>query len=110
MAARTFDELSAVLKPELAAASIPEKAYQGYYFVALPVAEHHQFCVAAVPAQYGTSGKRTFIAVDDGSIYAKDLAGESVKTPPPNPEKEGWSRIRGKAKVTGPDEEGRPPG
>ncbi len=106
--ANSIEELRE-LKPEIAAATNPGKAYQGYYFVVLPSTEREQFYAVAIPSQYGVSGKRTFLATADGCIYAKDVGAQAISAAPANPEGAGWNRVRGKARSIGPEDE-KPPG
>jgi hypothetical protein len=96
-------DLKEMVKPELAQALETNVSYEGYHYYSLPVDSRSQFYMFATPAQYGSSGNRTFAAVEDGSIYAADLKGEYVTSKPDFKSAE-WTLIRGKAKVTGPED------
>lgn len=52
----------------------------------------NHFAFVAVPAEYGNTGKKTFIMNEDGNIYWKDLGkSEYIDTyPGPDPTKHGW--------------------
>lgn len=96
-------ELKDMVKPEFAQALEANVSYEGYHYYSLPVDSQGQFYIFATPAQYGTSGSRTFSAVADGSIYSADLKGEYVTSKPDFKSAE-WTQIRGKAKITGPED------
>ena len=54
---------------------------------------HDRFGFAAYPADYGISGRMTFIVNEDNSIWQKDLEGEEIDTFPADPAAAGWRRM-----------------
>jgi hypothetical protein len=59
-------------------------AYRGYYFASLiqqgsGFVDHSKgFVIIAMPAEYGTTGKRTFAIGPTGKVLARDTGGQSV--------------------------------
>jgi hypothetical protein len=52
-----------------------------------------KFGFVAYPAEYGVTGRRTFLVNEANMIWSKDLAGEDIDTFPANPAESGWARI-----------------
>jgi hypothetical protein len=52
------------------------------------------FGFVAFPADYGTTGRMTFIVNENNEVWQKDLEGDEVDTFPANPEAEGWTHPR----------------
>lgn len=88
---------------------LPHAARQGYYYKMMsvdPAGDAYQrdedkdgknytnkarYGVAAYPAEYGASGRFTFIVNEEGRIFKKDTAGQAVQRwPGKDPLKEGW--------------------
>jgi hypothetical protein len=73
------------------------KPYRGYLFKDMktiygkPINWAVDYGLCATPAQYGRTGRRTFIVVTDGVVWSKDL-GESrfIADFPADPAAEGW--------------------
>ncbi len=71
----------------------------GYYFVDITSdakGKEYDFSIdcglCAVPAEYGVTGKNTFVIDVTGGVYQKDGGGRSVRRYP-DVEKEGWARV-----------------
>jgi len=78
-------EMIYLIDSAMAAATSPETARSGYYFVdiaagsdgkAYDATRQHGLC--AVPANYGSSGLNTFVIDDSGILYQKDNGGRPV--------------------------------
>ena len=54
------------------------RPYRGYWFVAVKRDGRHQFGFCAYPAEYGWSGRRTYIISDERSPTARDMDGAPV--------------------------------
>lgn len=53
-----------------------------------------RFAVTAWPAQYGQTGRLTFLMGEDGRIWKKDTAGQAVQRwPLPGPAQDGWEPV-----------------
>ena len=52
-----------------------------------------KFGLCAYPAEYGKTGKRTFILNEENSVWAKDTGGKPPDVFPSAPEKAGWTRL-----------------
>jgi outer membrane lipoprotein-sorting protein len=52
-----------------------------------------RFGFIAYPADYGVSGKSTYIVNEDNTIWAKDLGGDEIDTFPADPRAEGWVKL-----------------
>jgi hypothetical protein len=52
-----------------------------------------RFGFVAYPAEYGVTGRMTFIVNEDNTIWMKDLAGEDVDTFPADPAAAGWRKL-----------------
>lgn len=53
-----------------------------------------RFAVTAWPAQYGQTGRLTFLMGEDGRIWKKDLGGQAVhRWPLPGPAQDGWEPV-----------------
>jgi hypothetical protein len=83
--------------------------HTGYFYAALSSYEadgksvpYHEgegrnsdrFGYVAYPAEYGVTGRRTFIVNEDNTVWQKDLRGDEIDTFPQDPAKEGWTRMR----------------
>jgi len=70
----------------------------GYRFVALAGYDEgkgragRRFGFCAVPAEYGSAAKRTFIVNEDNTIWSKDTGGQVPNGFPADPAKEGWTK------------------
>jgi len=53
-----------------------------------------KFAFVAYPAEYGKTGRRTFIINQNMAPYAKDTSGKPVLTWPANPAGEGWQKVQ----------------
>ena len=53
----------------------------------------HKFAFAAYPAEYGKSGRATFVIGESGTAWKKDLGGKAPEAFLENPWKEDWDRI-----------------
>jgi hypothetical protein len=51
---------------------------------------NNDFALCATPAEYGKTGKRTFIINTNGTTFAKDTGGKPVFDYPKDPVKAGW--------------------
>ena len=58
---------------------------------ALPSPDRFAFC--CFPAQYGKTGRRTFIIDESNTIYSKDLQGRALVSYPADPLADGWTRL-----------------
>lgn len=72
-----------------AAADSPASTYRGYYFADIknsadgkPYDYKTGWGLAAVPAEHGKSGMKTFIADQSGAVYSKDTAGKAPEAWP----------------------------
>ena len=80
----------------------------GYFFAALKQGElggkvlnYHEgdgrnadmFGFVAYPAEYGVTGKMTFIVNEDNTIWQKDCGGEDIDLFPANPPGAGWLKM-----------------
>ncbi len=52
-----------------------------------------RFAFCAYPAEYGKSGKLTFLLTEDNTIWRKDTGGKPVTQLPADMAKEGWSKL-----------------
>lgn len=72
----------------------PEELYHTAEPTGLKVANDYEYAFVAYPAEYGKTGKLTFIMSQNGAVYAKDTKGEAILDwPGKNPETEGWSPV-----------------
>lgn len=51
-----------------------------------------KFGFAAYPAEYGKSGRYTFVITESNTVWKKDLAGKPPDVLPENPAKEAWEK------------------
>ncbi len=59
--------------------SVPDaQPYHGYWFVAVKRGDPHRFGFCAYPADYGRSGRRTYIVDESRSPTARDMDGQPV--------------------------------
>lgn len=110
-----------LIEPGLAAADATEgrleypgmpsgdpEAFEGYYFAALKfeviggITETLNdgkgrnpdcFAYIAYPAEYGVTGKRSFIVNEDNTIWCRDLEGREFDTFPAAPAALGWGKV-----------------
>jgi Protein of unknown function (DUF2950) len=55
---------------------------------------NRDFGLCGTPADYGKTGRRTFIVKTDGVVWGKDLGkSEFVRNFPADPKAEGWSKV-----------------
>ena len=52
-----------------------------------------KFGFVAYPAEYGVTGRSTFLVGEENTIWRKDTMGEPVTVMPENPGKEGWVKM-----------------
>jgi hypothetical protein len=86
----------------------PDRAFHGYYFEdvryqelppanqnqSAPLDYQKQWCIAALPAEYGTSGRLILMVNQDGTIIARNPGYVTVPQAwPLDPESQGWSHI-----------------
>jgi hypothetical protein len=62
----------------------------------LPICPSADVAVCAVPALHGRTGRRTFVARTDGTVWARDRGpeGRLVGDFPRRPRADGWRRVR----------------
>ncbi len=53
-----------------------------------------RFAFCAYPADYGVTGRRTFIVGEDGTVYWKDTGGEAPLRMPGIPDQDGWTLLK----------------
>jgi hypothetical protein len=77
---------------------LPSKPFHGYWFKMLPVASSAngrsltEFAATAWPAEYGVSGRRTFVVNQLNTILAKELDGVAASVWPTQSEARFWER------------------
>ena len=60
----------------------------------IPINWDGDFAICATPAQYGETGRKTYIMRTDGEVWAKDLGESSfVKDFPNDAEGKGWKKV-----------------
>lgn len=52
-----------------------------------------RFGFCAYPAEYGKSGRRSFLLNENNTIFAKDTGGKPVEAFPQDPAREGWKKL-----------------
>lgn len=84
--------------PETATATNPGRTYFGYYFAGLEkqgqgtINLKTGFAFVAVPAEYGKTGKFTYLIGPKNTVFRKDLGGEQIDKVPA--EVNSWEEVR----------------
>jgi RNA polymerase sigma factor (sigma-70 family) len=77
----------------------PRRSHAGYWYKMLPVASSRdnrslrEFAIAAYPAEYGDSGRRTFVINENNNVYWKDLKGGAPGAWPSEEELRTWKDV-----------------
>jgi RNA polymerase sigma-70 factor (ECF subfamily) len=77
---------------------LPRQERAGYWFCTLPVTSGREgrslteFAFAAFPADYGVTGRRTFIINENNVVFGKDLGGFAPEAFPPDNNIRTWQK------------------
>ena len=74
--------------PKIATAVDPARQYNGYYFIGLEkqgpgtVNPKTGFAFVAIPAEYGQTGRFTYLIGPKNTVFRKDLGGKTIEEAP----------------------------
>ena len=104
-----LEKAGAFGKSKLVALPAPGSAQAGYRYAAVPKFQndagaeeayhagdgrcHAMFGFCAWPADYGTTGKLSFLITENNTVWRKDTGGKPVEVTPADPRAAGWAKL-----------------